>query len=62
MNAANPGMPEPLREPSDEALREALRGVLPEGTNVAVELVWDLPWTPERMSPEARRRFDWSGA
>ena len=26
---------------------------------VKVELVWDPPWTPERMSATARERFGW---
>ena len=33
--------------------------VLPERYRVAVELVWDPPWTPEMMKPEARRHFGW---
>lgn len=26
-----------------------------------VELVWDPPWTAERMTPEARQALGWSG-
>lgn len=33
--------------------------VLPKHYRVAVELVWDPPWTPEMMKPEARRHFGW---
>lgn len=33
--------------------------VLPEHYRVAVELVWDPPWSPEMMKPEARRHFGW---
>ena len=43
----------------DEAAA-AVRAVAPDGTEVAVELVWEPPWTPERMSPEAQTRFGWS--
>jgi metal-sulfur cluster biosynthetic enzyme len=43
----------------DEAAA-AIRALAAEGTEVSVELVWDPPWTPERMSPEARSRFGWS--
>ena len=39
----------------------AIRAVAPEGTDVQVDLVWDPPWTPDRMSPEAQSRFGWSG-
>jgi len=37
------------------AIRAAADGV----PDVDVELVWDPPWTPERMSESARRRFGW---
>jgi metal-sulfur cluster biosynthetic enzyme len=39
----------------------AIRAVAPEGTDVQVDLVWEPPWTPERMSAEAQSRFGWSG-
>ena len=39
----------------------AIRAVAPEGTDVEVELVWEPPWTPELMSPEAQKRFGWAG-
>lgn len=39
----------------------AIRAVAPEGTDVQIDLVWEPPWTPERMSPEAQSRFGWSG-
>ena len=43
----------------DEAAA-SIRAVAPEGTDVEVVLVWDPPWTPERMSAEAQERFGWS--
>lgn|SRR5574341_1498712 len=43
----------------DEAAA-AIRAVAPEGTDVDVRLVWDPPWTPDRMSADARTRFGWS--
>ncbi len=42
----------------DEATA-AVRALAPDGTDVQVELVWDPPWTPERMSAEAQQRFGW---
>ena len=42
----------------DEAAA-AIRAIAPEGTVVEVLLVWDPPWTPERMSAEAQQRFGW---
>ena len=43
----------------DEAAA-AIRAVAPDGTDVEVHLVWDPPWTPERMSEEAQKRFGWT--
>jgi len=42
----------------DEATA-AIRALAPAGTDVQVELVWDPPWTPERMSAEAQEKFGW---
>lgn len=38
----------------------AVTTALPAGTPVAVDLVWDPPWTPERMSGLAREQFGWA--
>jgi len=38
-----------------EQVEEVVRSKLPEVRDVHVELVWDPPWTPDRMSKEARR-------
>lgn len=38
----------------------AVRGVLPGTPDVQVDLVWDPPWTPERMSEAAQARFGWT--
>lgn len=43
----------------DEAAA-AIRAMAPEGTDVEVRLVWDPPWTPERMSAEAQAKFGWT--
>ncbi len=37
----------------------AIRDACPEVPGVHVAVVFDPPWTPERMSDEARRRFGW---
>ena len=37
----------------------AIRAVAADVPDVDVELVWDPPWTPERMSATARARFGW---
>lgn len=44
-----------------DEVEAALRAAAPPGTQVRVELVWEPPWSPERMSPDARRHFGWTG-
>ena len=43
----------PLAEMLVEEAREALRARFPEAA-IQVELVWDPPWTPDRMTEDAR--------
>lgn len=38
----------------------ALQGALPRNTPVEIEMVWDPPWTPDRMSGLARDHFGWA--
>ena len=42
-----------------ESVRDAVRRVAPEVRDIEVELVWDPPWTAERMNEEARKFFGW---
>lgn len=42
----------------DDAFDE-LEAALPPGTPVDVDLVWEPPWTPERLSADARLQFGW---
>ncbi len=49
----------PMGSMITEDAREAIRDIAPEGADVVVELVWDPPWGPERMSENARRHFGW---
>ncbi|MFT4172757.1 MAG: metal-sulfur cluster assembly factor [Rhodocyclaceae bacterium] len=49
----------PLGESIAEDAEQALRACLPPSTPVDVQLVWDPPWTPERMSSHARQHFGW---
>lgn len=48
----------PLSEDILAQAREAL-GAIPGVTDVHVQIVWDPPWTPERMSPEAKEELGW---
>lgn len=38
----------------------ALQGALPRNTPVEIEMVWDPPWTPDRMTGLAREHFGWA--
>jgi metal-sulfur cluster biosynthetic enzyme len=42
-----------------DSVRDAVRRVAPEVPDVEVELVWDPPWTPDRMNEDARKFFGW---
>lgn len=47
----------PLGENLVEEVRAALERSFPNGPPVSVELVWDPPWTPDRMTETARRQL-----
>ena len=49
----------PLGDYLSDAVRDTLRARFPELREVRVEFVWEPPWTPERMSEEARNFFHW---
>ncbi len=51
----------PMSEMMLDAVHEALATAAPQGTQVAVDLVWDPPWTPDKMSGTARDFFGWKG-
>ena len=39
--------------------RAAIESVAPPGTEIDLRLVWDPPWTPDKMSGMAREFFGW---
>jgi metal-sulfur cluster biosynthetic enzyme len=39
--------------------RQAIAAALPEVPVVEVELVWDPPWSADRMTPAARQALGW---
>jgi metal-sulfur cluster biosynthetic enzyme len=45
----------PLSEMLIEEARDALQTRFPDVPAIRVELVWDPPWTPDRMSEAARQ-------
>jgi metal-sulfur cluster biosynthetic enzyme len=44
-----------------EQAAEHIRAIVPPGTGVTVDLVWEPPWHPGLMSEAAKGRFGWSG-
>lgn len=47
----------PLSEMLIEEVQGALQARFADAPVIRVELVWDPPWTPERMSETARRQL-----
>jgi len=52
----------PLGPYLHQAAEAAVRRGAPEVESITIELVWDPPWTPERMSLAARRQLGWPEA
>ena len=49
----------PVAEVILEDIEQQLARALPAGLHPEVELVWEPPWTPERLSAKARRFMGW---
>ncbi|MGD2062315.1 MAG: metal-sulfur cluster assembly factor [Nitrospirota bacterium] len=49
----------PLGAHLREQVESAIRRHCPDAGIVTVDLVWDPPWSPERMSDEAKRALGW---
>jgi metal-sulfur cluster biosynthetic enzyme len=50
----------PMADMIIEEVRSAISAIVPAGTAVDVQLVWDPPWTPDKMSGLAREHFGWT--
>ena len=49
----------PMADLIVDQVHDALAGVFGPDAPLTVELVWDPPWTPDRMSDLAREQFGW---
>lgn len=49
----------PVADSIVQEIEAELDGVVPPGLSIQVELVWEPPWTPDRMSPSAKRFMGW---
>ena len=50
----------PMTDMIVEQVRDVVGAIVPVGTAVDVRLVWDPPWTPDKMSGIAKEHFGWS--
>jgi len=50
----------PMAEMIMDQARAAVAAIVPAGTRVDVRLVWDPPWTPDKMTGIAREHFGWT--
>jgi metal-sulfur cluster biosynthetic enzyme len=50
----------PMTEMIVEQARVAIEQIAPGGTVVDVRLVWDPPWTPDKMTGIAKDHFGWT--
>jgi metal-sulfur cluster biosynthetic enzyme len=50
----------PLGAYITETAEAALRAAFPEVQDVGVDLIWDPPWGPERMTRAAREQLGWA--
>jgi metal-sulfur cluster biosynthetic enzyme len=49
----------PMADLIVDQVRDVVTAMVPAQTSVDVRLVWDPPWTPERMTGIAREHFGW---
>jgi metal-sulfur cluster biosynthetic enzyme len=50
----------PMADMIVDNVHDALAGALGAEVPVTVQMVWDPPWTPERISDFAREHFGWT--
>lgn len=50
----------PMADVIVDRVHAVLESIAPPGTAIVVRLVWDPPWTPDRMSGVAKEHFGWT--
>lgn len=50
----------PMADMIMDQARNVIAAIMPKGTNVDVRLVWDPPWTPDKMTGIAKEHFGWT--
>lgn len=49
----------PMADLIVDQAHDAIAAAVPPDTAIELQLVWEPPWTPERMSDLAREQFGW---
>ena len=49
----------PMADMITDEVRNVIAAIVPDETVVDVQLVWDPPWTPDKMTGVAREHFGW---
>ena len=49
----------PMSEMILDDARQALKGLVPDGGGIDLNLVWEPPWNPSMMTENARMYFGW---
>lgn len=49
----------PMTELIAGEAKSAVEAIVPGGTAVEIRIVWDPPWTPDKMSGIAKEHFGW---
>ena len=50
----------PMADMIVDQARTAIESIAGESMHIEVNLVWDPPWTPDRMTDLARQHFGWN--
>ena len=50
----------PMADMIVDQARDAVAAIVPPGVEVDVRLVWDPPWTPDKMTGIAKEHFGWT--
>lgn len=50
----------PMADMITDQARDVIAAIVPPGIKVDVTLVWDPPWTPDKMTGVAKEHFGWS--
>ena len=50
----------PMAEMITDQARDVIGTIVPPDTHVDVTLVWDPPWTPDKMTGIAKEHFGWT--